>query len=233
MKQNLLLLFALLPFFIHSQNLVVNGNAEDHRDCPNGPGQYRLATGWLSPTTGTPDYFNDCSTQLEYGTEFNKKGGQIAHSGSAYLGFQSETMHRTEFYEYLETALNEPLQADTEYCVRFFVSLGRATAALTEIGVAFSQVELKNLSPNKIRIPYLALRTGSALSDSLNWVRLSGTYKARGGERYLTIGDFSPQGSFSLLPTGTSDTSVFRCAYYFVDDVSVEKAGHLPCGQLH
>src|ERR1035437_4830693 len=109
MKKILLSLIILIPFSLFSQNLIPNPGFETYSDCPASLGQYQLAKFWSCPNAGTPDYFNDCTPTLEFGTEFNKKGGQIPHSGHAYMGFQSESLTRNEFYENLGTSLTSPL----------------------------------------------------------------------------------------------------------------------------
>ena len=217
MKTILLALVILFPTYLLAQNLVSNHDFETYSNCPKSLGEVKLATSWSCPNAGTPDYFNDCSSSLDFGTEFNKKGGQIAHSGHGYAGFQSEVLNRNEFFEYLETSLTEPLVADSMYCIRMYVSQGTSTVSLRDIGVAFSQVELKNLPATKIRIPFVHVGNGGVLSDSTHWMCITGNYKARGGERYLTIGDFSPADDF----IDSRENKIFQIAYYFVDDVWV------------
>jgi len=230
MKHFFLSLLFLLPVCLLSQNLVPNPDFESYADCPRGLGQFHLANSWTSPNAGTPDYFNDCSTSLDYGTEFNKKGGQVAHSGHAYMGIQSENLNRNEFYEYLEAPLAQPLVADSFYCVKMFVSSGTSNAALKNLGVVFSQIELKNPPVSKIHIPCLPLGNGNILSDSVHWVCISGNYKARGGELFITIGDFSTDNNFVTLPNAKENAAIFQESYYFIDDVSVEKTGDSkPC----
>ena len=58
------------------------------------------------------------------------------------------------------------------------------------------------------------------LTDTLNWMRIGGYYKANGGEQYITIGDFKPFTTGDTLNTG-NDT--YPGAYYYIDDVTVKK----------
>jgi OmpA-OmpF porin, OOP family len=220
MKSLFFILF-LFPVSLLSQNLVINSDFETKSGCPNASGQFVLADEWFSPNIGTPDYFNDCSSTLEYGTEFNCKGGQIPHSGHGYMGFLSENLHNNEFFEYLETHLSEPFKSDQTYCIKLYVSLGDCDFALDELGAVFSQSILKIPQAKKIVIPFLPLTNGSVLSDTEKWMCIQGIYKAKGGEKYLTIGYFDKEDKFSRVRTNPKNDPTFKSAYYFIDDVSV------------
>jgi len=215
------ILIFLFPSVLFSQNLVINSDFETKTGCPNASGQFILAEEWFSPNMGTPDYFNDCSTTLEYGTEYNCKGGQIPHSGHGYMGILSENLHNNEFFEYLETHLKEPLTRDQQYCVKIYVSLGDCDFALDELGVVFSQSILRDLQAKKIILPYLSLSNGSVLTDTEKWLCIKGIYKAKGGEKFLTIGHFSKEDNFTKVRMNPKNDPSFKSAYYFIDDVSV------------
>ena len=229
MNKNLLIILMFLPFQLLAQNLVLNPDFENKNGCPSSLGQYRLAENWFSPNSGTPDYFNDCSNSMDFGTEFNCKGGQIPHSGHGYMGFISENLHRNAYFEYLETTLKEPLKAGQIYCIRMFVSLGNTTFALRELGVVVSQTQLKDLSSGEFHLPYTSITNGSILSDTREWMCINGFYTAKGGETYLTIGDFGDDNNFVITQNVTKTDTSFKSAYYFIDDVSVEVASDREC----
>jgi hypothetical protein len=220
----LLLLLLTLALWAPAQNLVPNPGFEIRSGCPSAPGQFRLVDSWISPNNGSPDYFNECSISMDFGTEFNRKGGQPAHGGQGYAGIQSENLNRNEFYEYIQTRLTEPLKAGTEYCIRIFVSRGNSNDALAELGAVLSQTQVKSTNPAKMNLPYVSLKENAPLEDSERWVCLSNLYRAKGGEQYLTIGDFSVADVFVRLAEVPAKDSLFRIAYYFIDDVSVEIA---------
>jgi len=220
--RTLVFLLIIFPAVLFSQNLVINSDFESKTGCPNASGQFILAEEWFSPNIGTPDYFNDCSPTLEYGTEFNAKGGQIPHSGHGYMGIVSENLHNNEFFEYLETHLKEPLKSDQLYCIKLYVSLGDCDFALQELQAVFSQSILKVPQAKKIVLPYLPLTNGSVLSDTEKWMCIRGIYKAKGGEKFLTIGYFDKEDKFTRVRTNPKSDPTFKSAYYFIDDVTVE-----------
>lgn len=225
MNKALLFLLVSLTFRLAAQNLVPNPGFEIRTGCPSGPGQCTMAEGWFSVNAATPDYFNDCSNAMEYGTEFNEKGGQIPHSGHAYMGFVSEDLHRNPYYEYIGTRLTDPLNAGQTYCIRIYVSRGKSTSALHELGAVFSQTKVKVSSVNELHIPYISLKDQDFLSDTEGWICLKASFTAKGGESFLTIGDFGDDSNFVLVYNDPKLDATFKSAYYFIDDVSVEPSG--------
>lgn len=229
MRHKVLILLLILPFQLLAQNLISNSDFETRNGCPDSPGQYTLAEGWYSPGSGTPDYFNDCSYTVEYGTEFNCKGGQIPHSGHGYMGITSQELHRNPYYEYLETRLKQPLEEGKNYCIRMYISHGNSSCVLKELGVVFSQTPLKGLTTAKIHLPYTKISNESMQFESKKWMCIKGLYTAHGGENYITFGDFSEDSNFILLRNDPKLDQTFKSAYYFIDDVTVELAVDQEC----
>jgi OmpA-OmpF porin, OOP family len=223
MNRTLLFLLFCLPLRIFSQNLVPNPDFESKSGCPSGPGQYQMSDSWFSANSATPDYFNDCSSAMEYGTEFNSKGGQVPHSGHGYMGIVSENLHQNPYYEYLETELKEPLKAGEQYCIRMYVSLGNSTSALREFGAVFSQTRVKVNNPDQLHLPFISVSNGSLLLETDTWICIKGTYPAKGGERFLTLGDFGDENNLVLVQPNPKLGPTFRSAYYFIDDIAVEQ----------
>lgn len=211
-----------MPVMMFAQNLVPNPGFEQKNGCPDGPGQINLTRFWVSPNIATPDYFNDCSAWLDYGTEFNKKGGQVAHSGQAYAGLQFYYLNRNEFFEYIQTRLDTVLVSGQLYCIKAFVSLGKADYAYRELGALLSVNEVKSVDAHKLKLPCTPLENGQYLVDQDRWMCISGLYKAKGNERLLTIGDFSPHDEFWNIKTRSHTDSLFKSTFYFIDDVSLE-----------
>ncbi|MCX6305664.1 MAG: hypothetical protein NT040_11940 [Bacteroidetes bacterium] len=228
----LALLLLFIPVMLFSQNLVRNPGFEQKSGCPERPGQISLADFWVSPNIGTPDYFNDCSTGLDYGTEFNKKGGQVPYAGHAYAGLQFYNLNRNEFFEYLQTQLDSALVSGQLYCISAHVSLGKTGYAFREIGALLSVTEIRSQDAHKLKIPYTSLGNGQYLTDQDQWMCISGLYKAKGNERLLTLGDFSKGDEFWNIRTRSATDSLFKSTFYFIDEVSlvaVRDSGECQC----
>ncbi len=68
------------------------------------------------------------------------------------------------------------------------------------------------------------IKSKQILNDSINWTRVSDLYKAHGGERYITIGNFQTRErttkiSWSQMP------DLSTVVHYFLDDVGITPAG--------
>jgi len=201
----------------------LNPGFEQNRGCPEKPGQINLANHWFSPNIGTPDYFHTCSPGLDYGTEFNKKGGRLPHSGMGYAGLQFYCMNRNEYYEYMENLLDTALAPGALYCIQVFVSLAKANYAFKELGAVASVNEIKTSSSKKMILPYTPLKNGQYLDDQNGWIQICGFFKAKGNERFITLGDFQKGDEFWNIDLRSTTDSVFKSSYYFIDDVLLVK----------
>ena len=135
------------------------------------------------------------------------------------------------YREYIEGTLQTPLQKDSIYRVEFFVSRAENQAlcnrATDRIGVYFHQKFIvpkvyDNQTPFIINAkPQVENRYGRILYDTAGWTAVCGYFKAKGGEAYLTIGNFYDDLHTPYVQT--SPTIDHSCIYYYIDDVSVEK----------
>jgi hypothetical protein len=225
MYRTVCILLLLLPIKSWAQNLLPNPGFEKKSECPEKPGQITLANYWFSANSGTPDYFNSCSLGMDYGTEFNKRGGQLPHSGKGYAGLQFYLMNRNEYYEYIETSLDTSLSAGQLYCITAWVSLGDAGYAFRQLGALFSMSEIKSPAPVKLKLPFTKLESGNYLLETDSWMCIHGIYKAKGGERFLTLGGYSPKDDFWNIRLRAATDSLFKSTYYFIDDVAIEAVG--------
>ena len=58
------------------------------------------------------------------------------------------------------------------------------------------------------------------LTDTKAWMQISGVFTAKGGERFMTIGNFYPASQSNVIDLD-SLTYLLPGAYYYIDDVSV------------
>jgi len=134
-------------------------------------------------------------------------------------------LNKNEFFEYIETILDSALIAGQLYCLQGFVSLGESNYAFNEIGAVFSVNELKSGQPHKMKLPYVSLTCQKYLDDEEDWMFISGIYKAKGKERFLTLGNFSPEDNFWNLQNRSLTDSLFKSTYYFIDDLALFAIG--------
>jgi hypothetical protein len=218
--KHLFLLFFLMPLTCLAQNLVPNPSFEEYSECPDGGAQVDRAIGWFS-SRETPEYFNSCSTNpLVNVPESDLWGYQIASTGNAYCGFQC--YFTPGFREALGCQLTQPLSTGTEYYVSFklscaFGGIAEARCAVNNIGLRFSNSQYSVSTPVPID-NFSHVYSSTILSDTVNWVEVSGYFTPNTEYEYLYIGNFFDDNNTDtiwLMPDAGCR------AYYLVDDVCV------------
>ena len=229
MKNTLCLLFLCLSLVAaKSQNLVPNPSFETIDTCPYFDNQIYFASPWFQPCiiqgnttiSSSSDLYSTCSSSQGYGIPENGLSFQYAKSGNGYAGIALYSSG-VNCSEYIEVKLISPLTQNRKYCVEFYVSFAATNFVVSNIGAYFSHDSLLNNSPyNAIDnvIPQIENPTTNMLSDTLNWMLVSGNFIANGGEEYMTIGNFHLN---SLSNVQAFSVISFPWAYYFVDDLSV------------
>ena len=223
MKYLLIYLFIILTFCSKAQNLVPNYSFENYSSCPISSSQVTLAIPWVAATsTCSTDYYNACSSALNVP---NYTGGyQLAKTGVAYAGMWF--LQSPNLREYLQVKLDSALKSNKCYYVKFYVNQpDYITESINNIGANLSAIPPYSTSYNVQNLPVHIMNGGNPIiSDSINWVKISGYYTALGGEQYLTIGNFFNDANTNISGTFTTNAQ----AYYFVDDVTVEEVKTQP-----
>jgi hypothetical protein len=213
----------------HAQNLVPNWSYEDTLQCPSSGGQIHLAHPWFQPciydgtifNSSSTDLFSPCSFSTLVGIPSNVVGFEFPKSGNGYAGFilNNDT---SNVVEYMEVSLLDSLVSGREYCISFYVSLAEESKkAISSIGAFFSiDSLLDNTFYNAIDycIPQFESSYNIHLNNKNDWMLISGSFTATGGEKFLTIGNFKKPIDTNIQ-TLSSGTLPF--AYYYIDDVSV------------
>ena len=97
-----------------------------------------------------------------------------------------------------------------------------------EIGAYFSPVALNDSSWKVLaQTPQIVNQSLQPITRTDGWTRISGSFVADGGERYMLIGVFVDDASVTTAPAvGGNGTLYFgEGAYYYVDSVSVTGPG--------
>lgn len=230
-KKQYILLCSLLIIIVSlkAQNLVPNPSFETYTVCPQGfsgwygtytPDEVKDAPPWSMATYGTADYFNECCT-TSVGIPLNDVGGgsyQYARTGSAYMGVITKVGVNNR--EYICAPLLSALTTGTKYYLSMYVNRPNAGVPSDRIGIYLST----NYPDTSLTTgagggylpvtPQIENPVGNLLSDTINWVQISGWFNALGGENYITIGNFRPD-SLTMGVGGFSES------YYYIDDVCI------------
>ena len=219
----IILFFNLVTLF--SQNLVFNGSMEEYSQCPYTGGQLNFAKGWFGydGQAGSCEYFNSCSINMNsyVGVPKNIFGFQYPRTGNAYQGFAVFSM-MVIAREFSMTSLKKPLKANTNYYISFYASLANPMDyAIKELGIycskdtiTFDQLFADTINPSFIN-------TDSIIMDTINWVKISGVFKAKGEERYLTLGNFYINRPFIYKKVNNKNNDF---SYYYIDDIALYPA---------
>lgn len=211
--------------FCGAQNLVPNPSFEEYDTCPDFLGQINYSVGWGS-SLQTPDYYNSCCTSNTFGVPANYYGNQYAASGNAYAGFMAR-FPDDSWVEVLKTELTSPLSIGQRYFVSFKVSLAVGNnpslnhnfCGVNKLGVLFSKTQFNNQNSPLPRCSYDCpqVYTDVVITDTLDWVRISGSFIADSSYNYIHLGRFNYNSITDTIQVGGTQCN----AYYFVDDVCV------------
>ncbi len=217
--------------------LVPNPSFETYSACPtssSGSGQLAYATGWTSPTLSSSDYYNTCGNAA-MGVPLNAVGYQTPHGpGHGYAGLYVYCQDPIEcanmgpdYREYLESALTSPLVAGHTYQVTFYVSLAENSGQSSDgMGAYFSHGAVGSTSRTVLNYsPQIHNPNGMLMTDTSNWIPVSGSFVAAGGEDHITIGNFKNNASTLYGHTVRYDPGIHDEAttwsYYYVDDIVI------------
>lgn len=226
-----ILLIAACTGVYAQTNLVSNGSFEQNQLCPHGLSDStsfkQFVPDWKSLNLNSPRYFNSCAP-LNSGMSIpiNYAGNQHARTGSAYAGIsvfrnpQDYDASMGKQRQYLQTQLKSPLKQGRKYYFEMYVSKSDSSTmgfAINNFGAFLGSAEqTSNDSFDWDVTPQIV--TNSFYTDKLNWVKISGTYTASGGEKFLTIGRFGNDDASSVQ---NINGNITHHAYYYLDDIAL------------
>lgn len=218
------LIIVLFSFESMTQdNLVPNGSFEEYNWCPIGIADFSVKD-WYIPNLASSDYFNTCSSSLgDSGVPKNFIGYQEAHSGNGYVGFSSCFSSSANYREYVQVKLKEDLKENQCYTFSCYLSLADSSMFCTsDIAYVISKnpINTEYLLSAPIYASFENIISNDFICDTIDWLKVSKTFIAYGGERYLTIGVFrnDENTKFKYFNQNINSND---CAYYYLDDVEV------------
>jgi hypothetical protein len=233
------ILLVCVSVFTEAQtNFVKNGDFERYDTCPYQDAQITFAKFWQN--TVVPDfergvgYYNACAIGNIYaGCPINGAFYQNPRSGNGMSGstfYYDKTLPPlpppSPFNNrlYIQGHLIKKLINGKKYCISFWVNLMEGSgyaqnkiAAYLDDGSINKAVDSAGEEITSV-IPQVY--TDSIIRDTMNWVKIEGSFTATGNENYITIGNFATNAATDTLVTN------YRYLYqqqsvYLVDDVSV------------
>lgn len=216
---------------LKAQNLVPNHSFETFSLCLPGAGKIYSATNWFQPRkignasvnqSSSSDYYNSCATNPFYSVPNNFGGFQYAQTGNAYIGIGVYEKYNPNYREYAEVGLTMPLEEAKHYKLEFYASLiCYSRYAIKQLDACFTSDSLFDSTVFVITSVVPQIQNNTIISDTMNWVKVSGSFTANGGENFLTIGNFQPDSLTDTLAVVNNPANYFNGAYYYIDDVSL------------
>ena len=188
------------------KNIVPNGGFENYRKKSDN---LKNAIPWVP--VSSVDYY-----QQPLSNDTSKCKG--ARTGDCYIGLRLQKKYK----EFIEVKLSQTLKRGNNYQFECYLRLAFwSNALLKSFGIYLSKGGMKSVTfPEKeCVLDTVNIKTG--LNGDYCWFKFKGVYKASGGEKYITIGNFAPNLKEDMLKINPLSAG-FKEAYYFVDDISLK-----------
>lgn len=222
-----------------AQNLVPNSSFEytTKTHCSGGFLNIEItnASPWEAtfPMGGSSDRFDtniciNCINSNTWICVFASKQKPRTGMGMAgiYLHDGTDTSDIYRYKEYIQVKLKQKLDAGQRYWTSYYVSLSDSSRyGINKIQAYFSDtlVMYENWSgtgwPNLyVFHPQVSNPDYNIITDTVNWVKIEGSFIANGNERFLVLGNFTP--TYETHTTIVNENSQ-EMSYYFFDDIAV------------
>jgi len=192
-------------------------------NCPFTGGQLNLLTNWFTPNRSSTDLIHECGNEI-VGIPDNQWGTQEPYVGSGYAGIRTflanPPLSNKDYREYMGVELSEKLQADALYRVSFRVSPGEIGKYITDQVGAYLGDTILGDSMFTYQ-PVIKNKAGQWLNNFGGWKQISATYRAKGDERFLVVGNFL-RDEATHVRISHHEGGAENSTYLFVDDVRVE-----------
>ena len=233
MKHIFLIIAVFCASLCDAQNLLLNPSFEITA-VPKVTPLY-LPANWISPNTSSPDLLTSLNTQLGWNVPQNFSGHQFAHTGEAYIGLLIYSLYNNDdtkrSRDYFQNEITETLVQDSTYCLQLFVSLADSSiyASKNKLGVYFSSTRIQ--SNDRYYLPFtpqIMVSPNTFIEEKQVWLQFNFNYKAEGGEKYMTIGNFTDSAEVDTLNVDGGIEIWNQNTYYYIDDVYLGSCDSIP-----
>jgi Secretion system C-terminal sorting domain len=211
-------------------NFVTNGSFEQLDSCHIIANSIHNASPWDTLKNGGgggADLLTFCAKPIFFKLPLCAAGFQYPRTGKTILLLDLfGVIPSIPYYkDYIQSKLTDTLIIGQTYCVTFYVNLtNRSKYAIDKIGAYLDDGSVStcwyccaNVTP-QIESPQFTY-----LQDTLNWMKVQGSFTATGTENYITIGSFIPNNLIDTLDLYSTWPSAV--SEYLIDDVSVIATG--------
>ena len=207
-------------------NYVTNGGFERTGRCvltPSVYGKVINAGGWdeIIPA-GASIWAHPC-----YGLSPNNMSGMNypkSDSGYVSLGVLCFACSPESNRTYVRNYLRSNLTKNKVYCVTFYVNTSEYFGLCTDaLGAYFGGSEVDTIKKAAIALTYLQPQVDNPsfhfFTDTVGWMKVSGTFTAQGHEKYMVIGNFKSNANTHTF-VNNPDSPPLNGTVVNIDDVS-------------
>ena len=220
-------------------NMVLNSSFEETDGKLKRPGEVHIASGWSAGTLGKADLFKKGVKNEAIQVPDNAYGRQKTDEGVSYAGITAYSFQNKAPRSYITSQLAGPMKAGAQYCVKVDVVLSDLSKyAVNNMGVHFSKKQVSVDSENHLLLSNPVLHTKNPIIKDMDiWETMCNVYEAKGGEKFITIGNFfeNDQTKYEKMKRPKGFTSQQKyVAYYYIDNVRVtmvDGADECECGK--
>ncbi|MGB0887018.1 MAG: OmpA family protein [Vicingaceae bacterium] len=228
MKNNILTVSLALcsTFCLAQANLVPNSTFEKIGKKIKTKGEIKVAEPWVSPTLAPADLYVERVKNYSISVPENAYGEEKPMEGTGYAGIVGYSYKNKVPRTYLQVKLSKQLEAGKEYCVKYHVSLADLSKfATNHLAVAITKGAVTANNSDVLKFEsFIESKRLKVYETQFYWTPICGVFKAKGGEDYLTIGNFTADEKLKIAkvkrPRGFTKPQTYD-AYYYVDNVSV------------
>ncbi len=234
MRFFILIILSFCSTYVMAQNLLPNPSFEETVQLSFGR---TFAVDWISPNQSSPEHYNP-NSRLDWRVPKNYAGFQYGHTGESYFGIKMYTLFASiqirNARDYIQCIISDSLVRDSVYCFQAYVTLADSCnyASRNQLSLKFSTVAIRsNTFANLNEVPDIVFSPSDYIVDKTNWLQFNFEYIAKGGEDYLTIGNFNDTNSIDTLYLGNGGDRLnldYNSTYYFIDDVYLGSCDSLP-----
>lgn len=220
-------LLAVTSFFSQDENILENGSFEALKGKLKGLGGIEVADDWKSPSKTKADLFvkeNKIPLVLTSGNSFGKEEPKEGENYAGIITFSyNDKLGRT----YLYAPLSSAMAKGGKYCVTMYVSLAEGSKyASNNHAFHFSSKPLDQEEKKVIvEASHILHPQKKIINATYGWEKICGTYIAEGGEKFVTIGNFSANDATKYEKTPKNNAykgTPIIAAYYYIDDIHIQ-----------
>ena len=181
---------------------------------------------WQALDTGKYAYFLYSTNPTIASAPNCAQGFQKPRSGNSFIAPTAycTTCPINNSRGYPRNRLKNTLTAGKTYCAKFYyVNTNNSPLAIDSYGAYLGDSSLDTITKCTIPLTYLNPQIenqSGIITDTMNWVPISGTFTANGTEKYLVIGNFKSDIATNTVLINPANLPMLVCDVY-IDDVSL------------